>query len=227
MKKVIRLSLLVFLVSSIFLLVGCNKSAQPPLPESKQSETTTPEKTPVKTPEPEPAKEVVPAVKLGDFFPVVAGSTWEYQGEGNEYASFSRNILFTSGNLAQIREDNGGTVSAAVFKISPDAVTRIFFLGEAYGQTNYLHSPSNENIVILKTPLQVGTKWTEPNGNREIVDLNATVTTPAGSFTQCLKVKISNENSTLYEYFKNGVGMVKREFISGDTKISSSLKKHT
>jgi len=226
-KKVIRLSLLVFLVSSIFLLVGCNKSAQPPLPESKQSETTTPEKTPVKTPEPEPAKEVVPAVKLGNFFPVVAGSTWEYQGEGNEYASFSRKILFTSGNLAQIREDNGGTVSAAVFKISPDAVTRIFFLGEAYGQTNYLHSPSNENIVILKTPLQVGTKWTEPNGNREIVDLNATVTTPAGSFTQCLKVKISNENSTLYEYFKNGVGMVKREFISGDTKISSSLKKHT
>ena len=94
MKKVIRLSLLVFLVSSIFLLVGCNKPAQPPLPESKQSETTTPEKTPVKTPEPEPAKEVVPAVKLGDFFPVVAGSTWEYQGAGNEYASFSRKILF-------------------------------------------------------------------------------------------------------------------------------------
>jgi len=181
----------------------------------------------VKTPEPEPAKEVVPAVKLGDFFPVVAGSTWEYQGAGNEYASFSRKILFASGNLAQIREDNGGTVSASVFKISSEAVTRIFFLGEAYGQTNYLKSPSNENIVILKTPLQVGTKWTEPNGTREIVDLKATVMTPAGSFTQCLKVKISNENSTVYEYFKNGVGMVKREFISGDTKVSSSLKKHT
>jgi len=226
-KSIIRLSIFTFLLSSIFLIVGCTKTAPTPPPVSKPSETVIPEKTPVKTPEPVPAKEVVQAVKPGDFFPMVVGSTWEYQGEGNEYASFTRKVLFASGNLAQIREDNGGTVSAAVFKISPEAVIRIFFLGEAYGQTNYLNSNSNENITILKAPLQVGTKWTEPNGTREIVDLNATVTTPAGSFTQCLKVKIANENSTVYEYFKKGVGMVKREFISGDTKISSSLKKHT
>jgi len=226
-KKVIQLSVFVFLLSFSLLLVGCSKSAQPPLPESKPSPTSTPAKTPVITPSPAPAKEVVPAVKLADFFPVVAGSTWEYQGEGNEYASFSRKIVFTSGNLAQIREDNGGTVTASVYKISLNSVTRIYNLAEAYGQTNYLKSAPNENLVILKTPLQVGTKWTEPNGTREIVDLKATVTTPAGSFTQCLKVKITDKNSTVYEYFKSGVGMVKREFISGDTTISSSLKKHT
>ena len=227
MKKVIQLSVFVFLLSFSLLLVGCSKSAQPPLPESKPSPTSTPAKTPVITPSPAPAKEVVPAVKLADFFPVVAGSTWEYQGEGNEYASFSRKIVFTSGNLAQIREDNGGTVTASVYKISPNSITRIYNLAEAYGPTNHLKSPPNENLVILKTPLQVGTKWTEPNGTREIVDLKATITTPAGSFTQCLKVKISDKNSTVYEYFKSGVGMVKREFISGDTTISSSLKKHT
>ena len=223
MKNVIRLSLFVFLLSSVLLLAGCTKSAQPPVPESKQSEPTTPEKTA----EPEPVKEVVPDAKVADFFPVVAGSTWEYQGDGNEYASFSRKILFASGNLAQIREENGGTVSASVFKITSETVTRIFFLGEAYESTNYLKSASNENLVILKTFLKVGTKWTEPNGTREIVDLKATVTTPAGNFTQCLKIKISNKDSTSYEYFKSGIGMVQREFISGDTKITSSLKKHT
>lgn len=235
MKTIIRLSFIVLFIS-IFLLSGCTKVEQPPIQESKQNEITTPEMTPKKPPEktrvttpaPEPAKEVVPIVKPGDFFPLVVGSTWEYLGEGNEYASFNRKVLFTSGNLAQIREDNGGTVSAAVFKISPEAVSRVFFMGEAYDdQMNYLNTSSNENIIILKTPLQVGTKWTEPNGTREIVDINATIATPAGSFTQCLKVKISNENSTLYEYYKKGVGMVKREFISGDTKVSSSLKKHT
>ncbi len=231
MKNVIRLTLLVFLIP-IMLLGGCTKVEQPPTPETKPIETTTPEKTPEKVPEKTPEKvpdpvPVVPAVKPGDYFPVVAGSTWEYQGEGNEYASFNRKILFTKENLAQLREDNGGTVSAAVFKTTPEAVTRIFFLGEAYGQENFLNSSSNENIIILKSPLQVGTKWTEPNGTREIVDLNAIVSTPAGNFAQCLKVKISNENSTLYEYYKKGVGMVKREFISGDTKVSSSLKKHT
>ncbi|HZK84719.1 MAG TPA: hypothetical protein VFC58_08595 [Desulfosporosinus sp.] len=223
MKKLIRLSLLAFLLSSVFLLVGCNKSAQPPLPESKPSETATPEKTPSDP----PAKEVVPAATPGDFFPVVANSTWEYQGEGNEYATFNRKIVFTGDNLAQIREDNGGTVSASVFKISSDAVTRIFFIGEAYEQKNHLKSPSNQNLIILKAPLKVGTKWNEPNGTREIVDLNATVATPAGTFAQCLKVKITNDNSTLYEYFKSGIGMVKREFISGDSKVTSSLKNHT
>jgi hypothetical protein len=228
-KKAIHLSLLAFLLSTSILIVGCAKTAQPPIPESKPSATATPDKTPapVITPTPAPVIKVVPAVKLADFFPAVAGSTWEYQGEGNEYASFSRKIVFASGNLAQIREDNGGTVTASVFKISSGAVTRIFFVAEAYGQTNYLKSPSNENIVILKTPLKVGTKWAEPNGIREIVDLKATVTTPAGSFTQCLKVKISEKDSIVYEYFKSGVGMVKREFISGDSKISSSLKRHT
>lgn len=227
MKHIIRLSLFVILLSSSLLLFGCTKSTQPTVPESKQNETATPEKAPTKTPVPEPAKEVVSEVKLGDFFPVAAGSTWEYQGEGNEYATFSRKILFASGNLAQIREDNGGTVSASVFKITSEAVTRIFFRGEAYEQTNYLKSPSNENLVILKTPIKVGTKWAEPNGTREIVDLKATVTTPAGSFSECVKVKITAKDSTSYEYFKSGVGMVKREFITGDTKISSSLKKHT
>jgi len=226
-RKVISLSLLAFLLSFSILLVGCTKSAQPPLPESKSIPTSTPEKAPANTPAPAPSKEAVPAVKLEDFFPMVAGATWDYQGEGNEYASFSRKIVFASGNLAQIREDNGGTVTASVFKISSESVARIFFIAEAYGQTNYLKSPSNENIIILKTPLKVGTKWTEPNGTREIVDLNATATTPAGNFAQCLKVKISEKDSIVYEYFKSGVGMVKREFISGGTKISSSLKKHT
>lgn len=227
-RNVIRLFILAYLIS-IMLLTGCAKVEKPPIPQSKPTETAIPGKTPEKMPEktPSPAPVVVPAVKPGDYFPIVVGSTWEYQGEGNEYASFNRKILFVGGNLAQIREDNGGTVSAAVYKITVDAVTRIYFLGEAYGQTNYLNSNSNENIVILKTPLQVGTKWTEPNGTREITDLNATVSTPAGNFTQCLKVNIINDNSTVYEYYKNGVGMVKREFVAGDTKVSSSLKKHT
>ena len=222
MNKGYRLLAFTLLICFSILLAGCAKSTQPPLPEVKQSETTIPEKTPEQI----PAKEIVPVIKPGDFFPVVVGSSWEYQGVGNEYASFNRKILFSNGNLAQVREDNGGTVSASVYKITPEEVTRIFFLAEAYTPTNYLNSKSNENTVILKTPLQVGTKWTEPNGTREITDLNATVNTPAGDFTQCLKVKISNQDSTVYEYFKKGVGMVKREFINGDAKITSSLKKH-
>jgi len=151
---------------------------------------------------------------------------WQYQGEGNEYASFSREVLFAQDDRAQIREDNGGTVSAAVFEITDDAVIRIFFQGETYGETNFLGQRPNENTVILKSPLEVGTKWEDPNGTREIVDVNAAVDTPAGKFEKCIKVKISVQDSTLYEYVKEGVGMVERKFISVDSRVTSVLEKY-
>ncbi len=220
MKRIITLSLLAFIILINILSTGCAKLSELNPGENKQKEETVPEKDTKQD-----SNEIVPALKPGDFFPLSAGLSWEYQGEGNEYASFNRKVLFVKDNLAQIREDNGGTVSASVFETTNEAVTRVFFLGEAYGEENYLDSKPNENIVILKEPLKVGTKWEDPNGVREIVDVNSSVSTPAGDFEKCIKVKISNENSILYEYFKQGIGMVNREFISGETRVTSSLKK--
>jgi hypothetical protein len=92
---------------------------------------------------------------------------------------------------------------------------------------NLLDRKSNDNITILKSPIAPGTKWDAPNGNREIIAVNTTVATPAGTFTDCITIKIAGQDSTLYEHFKEGVGMVKREFRSGDTKITSTLKRYT
>ncbi|PKM89813.1 MAG: hypothetical protein CVU87_04165 [Firmicutes bacterium HGW-Firmicutes-12] len=119
--------------------------------------------------------------KPSDFFPFTKGSTWQYKGEGNEYASFSREVVFTL--------------------------------------------ESNENLIVLKAPLEVGTKWEHSTETREIVDVNTTVDTPAGKFENCVVVKIIFPNSTLFEYFKDGVGMVKREFRSGDSQVTSILEK--
>jgi len=110
--------------------------------------------------------------------------------------------------------------------VTDNKVTRIFFQGEAYGETNFLDEESNENVVVLQKPLEVGTSWDEPNGTREIVSIDATVDTPAGEFNNCIKIQISAEDSTLFEYYKNGVGMVKREFISGETQVTSTLEEY-
>lgn len=84
--------------------------------------------------------------------------------------------------------------------------------------------------MILKTPLQVGTKWESTDGTREIVDLNATVDTPVGKFEKVLKIKITFPDSITYEYFKDGVGLVKRDFRSKDedeaSKVTSTLEKY-
>jgi len=71
----------------------------------------------------------------------------------------------------------------------------------------------------------VGTKWENFEGDyRKIVAVNAIVATPAGKFEKCVKVKITGQNSTTYEYYQEGIGMVKKEFISGDARVTSSLE---
>ncbi|MFY9473644.1 MAG: hypothetical protein WAQ00_08720, partial [Tepidanaerobacteraceae bacterium] len=95
-----------------------------------------------------------------------------------------------------------------------------------YNETNFLDEEPNDNLVILKKPLKVGSKWETPQGSREIVEIDATVDTPAGKFEDCIKVRISMENSTSNEYFKRGVGMVKREFVSEGTTVTSTLEKY-
>lgn len=145
-----------------------------------------------------------------------------------EYASFKRQVLFTRDNLAQISEDNGGTVIARIFQVNNDSIKSIYFKGESYNPVNLLTSNfvSNDDSRILVTPIKVRTTWTDNNSKKEIIAVNAIVETPAGKFEGCLKIKITNQNDIIYQYYKQGIGMVKQEFISGDTKITSTLKKY-
>jgi hypothetical protein len=197
MKKTLLFAFILMLSVS---LLGCNK-------------------LPAEEPQPDP-------LSLKDFFPLSEGSTWQYRGEGNEYASFNRKVVFVEGDRAQIVEDNGGTVSASIFKAAEDEIVRTFFQGEEYKEMNLLDQDSNDSLVILRTPLKVGTSWESQEGVREIVEMDAVVDTPAGKFEDCIKVSIKLQYSTLYEYFKAGVGMVKREFTSEGTMVSSTLEKY-
>ncbi len=165
--------------------------------------------------------------KPGQFFPLALGTTWEYQGEGNEFASFTREVIFASGDRYQTREDTGGTVMAMIYRVTDESVTRIYSEGEVYENINLLDKEPNENTIILKSPLKVGTKWQRESGNCEITDIDASVETPAGKFDNCIEVKITGQNSTIYEYYKGGIGLVSREFSSEETKVSSRLKKFT
>lgn len=159
-------------------------------------------------------------------FPLSIGSTWQYLGEGNEYASFTRKVLFKEGDRTQTMEDNGGTVSANIYRMTDDEVRMVYSQGEEYDKVNLLDQKDNRNSIILKAPLKPGTKWKNAEDEREIVAVDASVDTPAGRFEDCIKVSIKSQNSTMYEYFKAGVGMVKREFISEGLTVTSTLEKY-
>jgi len=223
LKRLLSIIVIALLVMFTVFQTGCPTATKPTPQKSTQGKPKATNQAPDRKP-----RAVKPvSAKLGRFFPLTKGSTWSYLGEGNEFASFSREVLFTRGNLAQIQEGNGGTVSAMVFRTTGTAVTRVLNFPETYDPVNLLGRKPNDSTVILKAPLRAGTKWKTPGGSREIVSVNEVVTTPAGTFRNCILVKIPGKESTVKEYFKEGVGMVKREFESGETRVSSTLEKYT
>lgn len=163
------------------------------------------------------------------FFPLTSGISWVYRGEGNEYAAFTREIAFSKDNLAQITENNSGTVITAIYRVTDECVARVFSETESYNPGNLLEAGfiPNDNTVILKSPLEAGISWGEPEEKREIIAVNTKVETPLGVFDDCIKIKTSYPQSTVYEYFSRGIGLVKREFVSGDYQVTSTLEKFT
>lgn len=165
---------------------------------------------------------------LANYFPMQAGSYWEYEGEGNEYASYKRVVIFTKDNLYQTSFDNGGTVATEIFSVTPEAVNRSYFAGENYNPSNLLEKgfEKTENKYLI-TPLAVGTKWQDGDTSKEITALDASVDTPAGKFENCIKVQYSSQaDAKTFRYYKEGVGLVMEEYIAQDYKIFSRLKKY-
>ncbi len=207
-----RWSRIILIIVSLAIIVGCSNAVQE---KDSQVQAKDPNK-------------VVTTKKPADYFPLSKGSYWEYLGEGNEYASFNRKVLFTKGGQAQISEDNGGTVITRIFELTDSDVKLVYFEGETYQAANLLEAGfvANNNTISIKSPIQVGTTWTDKDGVKEIIAVDAQVDTPLGKLDNCIKIKITSSYDVLYRYYKKDIGMVKQEFISGDTTITSTLKNY-
>ncbi|PKM77199.1 MAG: hypothetical protein CVU90_08585 [Firmicutes bacterium HGW-Firmicutes-15] len=209
-----RISIIMLFILGLNLIGGC------------QTATNNQSNNPTDTNQPAPNPVVVnlPA----DYYPLTVGSSWEYEGAGNEFASFTRKVLFSKGNMTQTTEDNGGTVATRIIETTDNAVKIVFFAGEDYQPKNLLDTnfTTNDNDIILQAPLKVSTSWAGKDANKSIIAIDALVDTPAGKFDNCIKVKFAGQNDTIYQYFKKGVGMVKQEFISGNTTVTSTLKRY-
>jgi hypothetical protein len=176
-----------------------------------------------------PVQQVVQDVSR--YFPVDQNLLWVYEGEGNEYASFTRRVMYRRDDLVQMAEDNGGTRMAMVFRVVPEGVTKIFMIPEFYTEKNLLAESANRADQVLKAPLQVGTVWQEDQNLREVLSIDERVIVPAGTFTNVLKIRVtakSQSGDQLLEYYAPDVGLILREFTSENNyKVSSKLKNFT
>ncbi|MDD4189108.1 MAG: GerMN domain-containing protein [Eubacteriales bacterium] len=163
--------------------------------------------------------------KAVDYFPFTADVHKKFKGDGNEYAQFDSYVDYIKGNMIQIREMNGGSVSVHTYRLEEEAVISVYFQGEVYYRHDFTGIQGVEDIVI-KEPIAVGTTWTLSDGSvRSISAIDKSLALPAGDYTT-LEITTTSATSVIKDYYAKDIGLVKTEFsMPGDANvISSSLE---
>lgn len=194
-------------VLAVFIAMGggCAKKPAPPAPA------------------PEPA-----ITDVRGYFPTEPKLTWIYEGSGNEYAAFTARAMLREGERAQFSQDSGGTRMGLVYQVTAEAVTLLFSREEYYSDASLLGEKANRERLLLKAPLKAGATWESAQERREVAGIAENVAVPAGTYGNVVKVKVTSlaaqGGGHTFEYYAPNVGLVLREFITGQDKIVSRLK---
>lgn len=168
--------------------------------------------------------DVIPELSIEDYYPLNNNAKYDYEGTGNEYASYEVFVEYTSANKIQQRVDNGGTVMARVLELKDGKLTRLLSKGETYYRENLLDRKDGAEEIILMEPLQKGTTWTLADGRvRSITSISTQVTTPLGTY-DAIEVVTEGPNGNVTDYYAKNIGLVKSIFASEGVEVVSSLK---
>lgn len=202
----------------IVLVTGCT-SKQTPIPEEEMPEQQQ-EQAQDQTPE--------PTYTVEDYFPFLENTRLSYAGEGNEYAEKEVYFDFIQGNRAQLRVSNPGTTLAQVYEISHGEVRLLRSTEEMYMFYNTLEDleeTDTPEVVVLKEPLEQGTKWTFPDGRtREITAMEVSVETPHGTYEAMEVTTIHEDETKTIDYYAVGIGLVKSVFSGDGFEVITSLE---
>lgn len=146
---------------------------------------------------------------MSEYFPVAAGMFWTYESDSPRGRRTVRVEIVSaeeSGGVTRAagrsRVDEGGWLEFSVV-VGPDAV-RV------------------EGVVELPLPPVVGASWTAGGDSLRIASDRAVVRTPAGRFTDCLKVEVllsGGDAGSAERFYAPGLGLV-RESVSEEGEPS-------
>lgn len=175
-----------------------------------------------------------------EYFPMAVGDKWDLSNGGLEDVGYSEQVLFGSGTYYQNKlEVPGMSWDVVVYEVAADKVAIIYsamksgvsasFTTVDAENTDLIKQPGftgNDRRVILQGPISVGNAWSDNYQDSLIVSTTESVSTPAGVFNNCVKVKRSSAASEMisYDYYAPQVGPVKRDYImAGQEAFKSSL----
>ena len=174
----------------------------------------------------EQPQEQEPEATINDYFPFDENVKMVYEGQGNEFASYTTYVDYINGDKIQIRVNNGGSENVNILQNTGGALTEInSWGGDVYYKVDWTGEAATTSTIILKEPLVEGTKWDLSDGSqREITGLTVAIETPYGSF-EALEVTTTKDGQLIRkQYYALGIGFVKSIFFGEEEEISSSLK---
>ncbi|MBU3142531.1 hypothetical protein [Clostridium sp. CF012] len=150
-------------------------------------------------------------LRIQDYFPK-KGMIKKFSG-GFENSGFTQIIDKINGNKFQIKQQDTATGVILIYQVSDTDIRLIFSKEEPEGKfkENYIGLVEpNANDIILKTPLEVGTRWTDASELKyEITGINVPVNAPAGSFS-AIEVTSIRDTFKSKMYYAKDLGLVKR-----------------
>lgn len=169
------------------------------------------------------AKQLLPTI--GDFYPFMENTIFEYAGIGNEYGEQKTYFEFVEVNRGQLKIINPGTNIVKIVENDNGELREVFFEGEFYHIENILKSKATYNNILLKEPLTIGNSWLSAEGyTREITGLDIDIETPYKLFN-ALEVTTRLDNERIYkDYYVKGLGHVARIYNDGKYEVKTLLK---
>lgn len=163
--------------------------------------------------------------KINDYYPFKENLRMKYAGFGNEFAEQDVYVDSIRGSRMQLRVINPGTTAGQVMETENGELRLITSAGELYFLHDLTGTVNNNPEILLKEPLEKGTKWALPDGrSRYISGVDVKVSTPSGEYN-ALEVTTPGDDYTMLDYYVLNTGLVKRVFKSGESVIETSLEK--
>jgi len=205
-----KLLIMISLFLTLILLSSCaNKDAVKPSEDTKAI----------------PAETKAELHTIKNYYAYKDNTKYVYEGQGNEYASYSVFIDFKAGNRVQLRSNNGGTEMVKVLENKDGELRILLSREECYYRENLTQVAGSNMEILLKEPLALGTSWTlADNRKRSISNLEVDITTPLGIY-KALEVTTEGKESKTLDYYAPNIGLVKSIFTSNGLEVSSVLSK--
>ena len=164
-------------------------------------------------------------ISIRDYYPFRENTIMRYEGIGNEFAQKEIIFEFIEGDKAQIKIFNPGTTTVNILEYNGGELINTFSESEFYHIESMLDMDRENNEVILKEPLEVGTIWNIPGGyKRSITGVDVDIETPYGKFKALEIVTEFEGDRKEYDYYVKGIGPVASIYNDGNFETMSLLK---